>query len=130
MEILSILLGIVAALATAVAALALFDAVTDHDPAPLLITFVFAIIALGTGLGSISSYNAYQTSWKDSSTIVRTVFNEDEDVMLLSKYGTVYRCVEQAECQDLEKGDHVTFEWLPGGSSVPDTPDARKVVKG
>ena len=49
---------------------------------------------------------------------------------LLSKYGTVYRCVEQAECKDLEKGDHVTFEWLPGGSSVQGTPDARKVVKG
>ena len=130
MLILCILLGVVAFFATIGAALTLFDAATEHDPAPLLITFACAIIALGTGLGSTAAYNAYQTSWEDSSTIVRTVFNEGEDVMLLSKYGTVYRCVEQAECQDLEKGDHVTFEWLPGGSSVQGTPDARKVVKG
>ena len=130
MLILCILLGIVAFLATIVAALALFDAATERDPALLLITLVCAIAAAGAGLGSTFAYKAHQATWKDSSTIVRTVFNEGEDVMLLSKYGTVYRCVEQAECQDLEKGDHVTFEWLPGGSSVQDTPDARKVVKG
>ena len=130
MEFLCILLGIVAGMATIVAAVTLFDAATERDPEILLVTFACAIISLGTGLGSTAAYNAHQTTWKDSSAVVRTVFNEGEDVMLLSKYGTVYRCVEQAECQDLEKGDHVTFEWLPGGSSVPDTPDARKVVKG
>ena len=129
MEILCILLGIVAFLATIGAVAALFEAAIERDPALLLIALACAIVALGTGLGSTAAYNAYQTTWKDDSTVVRTVFNEGEDVMLLSKYGTVYRCVEQAECQDLEKGDHVTFEWLPGGSSVQDTPDARKVVK-
>ena len=130
MEFLCILLGIVAFLATIVAALTLFDAATERDPALLLITLACAIIALGTGLGSAAAYKTYQTTWKDSSAVVRTVFKEGEDVMLLTKDDTVYRCVEQAECQDLEKGDHVTFEWLPGGSSVPDTPDARNVVKG
>ena len=105
-------------------------AIVELDPEPLLITIVCVIVAFATGFGSAAAHNSYQTTWKDSSAIVRTVFNEGEDVMLLSNYGTVYRCVEQAECQDLEKGDHVTFEWLPGGSSVPDTPDARKVVKG
>ena len=71
-----------------------------------------------------------KVEWRPDDAIVRTIFNEGEDVMLLSKYGIVYRCVEQAECQDPEKGDHVTFEWLPGGSSVQGTPDARNVVKG
>ena len=130
MEFLCILLGIVAFLATTGAVVSLFDAAIERDPVILLITLVCAIVAIGTGLGSAAAYKTDQTTWKDSSAVVRTVFNEGEDVMLLSNYGTVYRCVEQAECQDLEKGDHVTFEWLPGGSSVPDTPDARNVVKG
>ena len=130
MLILCILLGVVAGLATIVAALALFDAATERDPALLLIALACAIIALGTGLGSAAAYKAHQTTWKDSSAVVRTVFNEGEDVMLLTKDDTVYRCVVPAECSKLEKGDHVTFQLLPGGSSVPGTPDVRKVVKG
>ena len=130
MELLYILLGVVAGGATIVAALALFDAATERDPALLLITLACAIIALGTGLGSAAAYNSYQTTWKDSSAVVRTVFNEGEDVMLLTKDDTVYRCVVPAQCSKLEKGDHVTFKQLPGGSSVPGTPDADQVVKG
>ncbi len=130
MEILYILLGVVAGAAGVLAIVTFMMAIVELDPEPLLITLVCAIVAAGAGLGSTVAYKAHQTTWKDGSTVVRTVFNEGEDVMLLSKYGTVYRCVEQAECQDLEKGDHVTFEWLPGGSSVQGTPDARNVVKG
>ena len=130
MEILYILLGVVAGMAGVFAIVTFIMAIAELDSELLPITLVCTIIALATGFGSAAAYNSYQTTWKDGSTVVRTVFNEGEDVMLLSNYGTVYRCVEQAECQDLEKGDHVTFEWLPGDSSVPDTPDARNVVKG
>jgi hypothetical protein len=130
MEFLSILLGGLAIVAVTAAALTTLMAAAARDPEYLLFTLVCVIFAAGMGLCSTLADKAHQTTWKDSSAVVRTVFNEGEDVMLLSKYGTVYRCVEQAECQDLEKGDHVTFEWLPGGSSVPDTPDARNVVKG
>ena len=130
MELLYVLLGIVAGLATIVAALTLFDAAAERDPEILLVTLVCAIVALGTGLGSTVAYKAHQTTWKDSSTIVRTVFNEGEDVMLLTKNGAVYRCVAPAQCSKLVKGDHVTFKLLPGGSSVPGTPDADQVVKG
>ena len=130
MLILCILLGVVAFFATIGAALTLFHAATWRDPKLLLITLVCTLVALTAGYGAGLAYSTDQATWRPDDAIVRTVFNENEDVMLLTKYGTVYRCVEQAECQDLEKGDHVTFEWLPGGSSVPDTPDARKVVKG
>ena len=130
MELLYILLGVVAGGATIVAALALFVAATERDPALLQITLACAIIALGTGLGSAAAYKTYQTTWKDSSAVVRTVFNEGEDVMLLTKDDTVYRCVVPAECSKLVKGDHVTLEKLPGGSTIPGTPDIRKVVKG
>lgn len=130
MEFLYILLGAVAGGATIVAALALFVAATERDPALLQITLACAFIALGTGLGSAAAYKTYQTTWKDSSAVVRTVFNEGEDVMLLTKNGAVYRCVAPAQCSKLVKGDHVTFKLLPGGSSVPGTPDADQVVKG
>ena len=130
MEFLCILFGIVAFLATTGAVVSLFDAAIERDPVILLITHVCAIVAIGTGLGSAAAYKTDQTTWKDSSAVVRTVFNEGEDVMLLTKDDTVYRCVVPAECSKLEKGDHVTFQLLPGGSSVPGTPDVRKVVKG
>ena len=130
MEFLYILLGVVAGMAGVLAIVTFMMAIVELDPEPLLITLVCVIVALGTGLGSTVAYKAHQTTWKDSSAIVRTVFNEGEDVMLLTKYGTVYRCVVPAQCSKLEKGDHVTFKLLPGGSSVPGTPDADQVIKG
>ena len=130
MELLYILLGVVAGMAGVLAIVTFMMAIVELDPEPLLITIVCVIVALATGFGSAAAYNSYQTTWKDSSAIVRTVFNEGEDVMLLTKYGTVYRCVTPAQCSKLEKGDHVTFRLLPGGSSVPGTPDADQVVKG
>ena len=130
MEFLSILLGVVAGMAGILAVVTFMMAIAELDPEPLLITLVCAIVAAGAGLGSTVAYKAHQTTWKDSSTVVRTVFNEGEDVMLLTKYGTVYRCVTPAQCDKLEKGDYVTFKLLPGGSSVPGTPDVDQVVKG
>lgn len=130
MEFAYILLGIVAGIAGVLAIVTFIMAIAELDSELLPITLVCTIIALATGFGSAAAYNSYQTTWKDSSAVVRTVFNEGEDVMLLTKYGTVYRCVVPAQCSKLEKGDHVTFKLLPGGSSVPDTPDARNVVKG
>ena len=130
MEILYILLGVVAFVTAFGAVSAFVEAAIEHDPEFLLIALACAIIALGTGLGSAAAYKAHQTTWKDSSAVVRTAFNEGEDVMLLTKNGAVYRCVAPAQCSKLEKGDHVTFKLLPGGSSVPGTPDADQVVKG
>lgn len=130
MEFLYILLSVVAFIAALGAGLALVAAAAERDPEFLLIALACAIIALGTGLGSAAAYKAHQTTWKDSSAVVRTVFNEGEDVMLLTKNGAVYRCVVPAQCSKLVKGDHVTFKLLPGGSSVPGTPDADQVVKG
>ena len=124
----SLVLVTIAAGIVAVAALtfSLLDANTDS----LRIAGLCTLVALAAGFGASLAYSTDQATWRPDGAIVRTIFSEGEDVMLLSKYGTVYRCVEQAECQDLEKGDHVTFEWLPGGSSVQGTPDARNVVKG
>ena len=130
MIFLFVLLALAAIAASIVAVGALTSSLLDANTDSLRIAGLCTLVALAAGYGAGLAYSTDQTTWRPDDAIVRTVFNENEDVMLLSKYGTVYRCVEQAECQDLEKGDHVTFEWLPGGSSVPDTPDARKVVKG
>ena len=130
MEFLSILLGGLAIVAVTAAALTTLMAAAARDPEYLLFTLVCVIFAAGMGLCSTLADKAHQTTWKDSSAIVRTVFNEGEDVMLLTKSGAVYRCVVPAQCSKLVKGDHVTFKQLPGGSSVPGTPDADQVVKG
>ena len=130
MEFLSILLAVVAFVTAFGAVSAFVEAAIERDPEFLLIALACATIALGTGLSSAAAYKTHQTTWQKSDTIVRTVFNEGEDAMLLTKYGIVYRCVTPAQCSKLEKGDHVTFRLLPGGSSVPGTPDIDQVVKG
>ena len=130
MDLLYILLGVVAGMAGVFAIVTFVMAIAELDSELLAITLVCTIIALASGFGSAAAYNSYQTTWQGSDTIVRTVFNEGEDVMLLTKNGAVYRCVAPAECSKLVKGDHVTLEKLPGGSTIPGTPDVRKVVKG
>ena len=130
MDFLISLLIAVAIVAGIIAVGTLLLSLLDGDTDYLLVAGACIVIAVAAGFGASAAHNLDQATWRPDDAIVRTIFNEGEDVMLLGKYGTVYRCTVAAECQDLEKGDHVTFEWLPGGSSIPDTPDARKVVKG
>ena len=104
MEFLYILLSVVAFIAGVLAIVTFIMAIAELDSELLPITLVCTIIALASGFGSAAAYNSYQTAWQGSDTVVRTVFNEGEDVMLLTKDGAVYRCVVPAQCSKLVKG--------------------------
>ena len=108
----------------------LIFSIIEGAPELLFFTLVGAIVAVGCGFGSSAAQNSYDTNWHADDAVVRTVFTEDGNTMVLTNKGNVYRCVTASECSKLTKGDHVTFEQLPKGSAVKDIADVRSVTKG
>lgn len=130
MEALATILFILAFLGGIVGLMFLMFSILEGEPELLFITLIGAVVAVGCGFGASAAQNSYDSNWHAGDAIVRTVFTEDGNTMVLDNKGNVYHCVTASECSKLTKGDHVTFERLPKGSAVKDTADVRGVTKG
>ena len=130
MDFLGIILGIFAFVAIVVAIISILDAIGDSDPGMLFVTLVAIVVATACGFGANAAWGSYASNWHSEDAVVRTVFIEDGSTVLLTNKGSVYRCVDAAQCAKLVKGDHITFERLPKGSGIKDTADVRNVTKG